>query len=168
MIQISPRSRRVLALRAGRVIAAVAVACGAVAVTATAASAAQSCNGGVEYGSCIDITEIGTTDLHRVHLGIDVYMSRQDAQAIIDRPGEEFSATLMGDDPAYDNALINVPVTWSAAGDGGLSAEFDINALQGYWLNEDWGQDEVYARIRLWDPRSGLRTFTTPVVYGYY
>jgi hypothetical protein len=100
-------------------------------------------------------------------------MSRQDAQAIIDSPGEEFSAKIYGDDPVWDNAQVSVPVTWSAAWDGGLSAEMDMVATFAQ-LNEDDGYfdgyiDELYGQIRLFDPRTQrTRTFTSKVISGYY
>lgn len=166
MIQNSHRSRRVRAHRAGGVIAAVGVALGALVVTASAASADQSCRSGVGYVNCIDITQSAIIPpSYRVHFGIDVHMSRQDAEAIL-AGGGGFSATLMGDDYWYDNALKIVPVTWQAAGDGSLSAEFDTDVPRSL-LNEDWdGRDEVYGRIRLYDPRTRTTsTFTTNVLY---
>ena len=166
MIQISPRYRKILAHRAGPSIGAVAIAFGAVAATASAASAEQTCKVAPGYVNCFSITPMENND-YAVHLGIDVHMSRQDAQNIIDAPGEEFSAKVFGDDWNWDNALFNVPVTWSAAGDSGLSAEFDI-VVDGSTLDEDWeGTDELYGRITLFDPRGGEdRTFTTNVLTG--
>jgi hypothetical protein len=164
MAYISRRHHTTLAHRMGRAVGAVAIASAAVAATASAASADQDCNGDDHFSSCILITSTGNND-YAVHLGIDVYMSRQDAQSFIDNPGEEFSAKMYGDDPHWDNFLFYLPVTWSAAWDGGLSAEFDV-VVDGSALDEDWeGDDEVYARIGLFDPRSGeTRYFNTDVV----
>jgi hypothetical protein len=99
-------------------------------------------------------------------------MSQQDAQAIIDSPGEEFSATIFGDDPSYDNAIVAIPVTWSAAWEGGLSAESDYVATF-MQLNEDDSYfdnfDDLYVRIRLYDPRLNvIRTYYTSTLHGYY
>jgi hypothetical protein len=155
-------------MRGRRVAAVVAVAFATVALTATTASAQSACRSQVGSVNCFSIDPVGNGD-YKVHLGIDVDMSRADAQTFIDHPGEEFSAKLYGDDPVWDNALKNVPVTWSAAWDGGLSAEFDV-VLDRRVLDEDSdGRDELYSLIRLWDPRTNTtRTFTTNVLTGSY
>jgi hypothetical protein len=158
-----------------------AVAAGLVAVTAFAtllvgsASADMTCKSGNGAVNCFSTEPSGDWTLRdwHVHIGIDVTMSQQDAQAIIDSPGEEFSAKVIADDPSFDNFLFYVPVTWSASWAGGLSAEFDI-VVDGSRLNEDDGWfegwlDEVYAKISLYDPRSGVtRTWTTNVIVQYY
>jgi hypothetical protein len=46
--------------------------------------------------------------------------AQQDAQNIIDAPGEAFSATLYGEDTFFDDTLKQIPVTWSSAWEGGL------------------------------------------------
>ncbi|MBO3751831.1 hypothetical protein J5X84_37670 [Streptosporangiaceae bacterium NEAU-GS5] len=108
-----------------------------------------------------------------VHLGIDIHMSRNDAEAILNAPGDELRAKIIGDDPVFDNSLVSVPITWALPGDNGISAEFDINVP---WstLNEDDGYfdgyiDDLFGRITLTDPRNGsTRTFTSPTIHGYY
>ncbi|HET7475129.1 MAG TPA: hypothetical protein VFJ97_03790 [Dermatophilaceae bacterium] len=154
--------------RIRRMVAASAVAVGTIAATATVAAADESCTSGTGYVTCFSVTDVGNND-YAIHIGIDVEMSQQDAQTFIDHPGEEFSGTMMGEDYIWDNALFDIPVTWSAAWEGGLSAEFDV-VVDGSQLNEDWeGEDEVYGRVRLWDPRTGdTRTFTTDVFSHYY
>jgi hypothetical protein len=158
--------------RAGRVAVAVLVACGAMAVLAGPASAEQRCRSGPGYVTCFSLERMNNTNI-AVHIGIDVHMSQEDAQAIINAPGEEFSAKVFGDDEFFDNALINVPVTWSAAGTEGLSAEFDTVASWAQ-LDEDnsyWSGyvDELYASIKLVDPRTTVvRTFNTAIITGYY
>jgi hypothetical protein len=127
----------------------------------------------VQYFTCLTLAH-HTSGLIDVHIGIDVYMSQQDAQAIINySPGEEFSAKIFGDDPSYDNALINVPVTGVSAWEGGLSADFhSVATFQ--QLNEDNGYfdgyvDELYGRISLYDGRwNRTRTFYTSTISGYY
>ncbi|SDJ06301.1 hypothetical protein [Nonomuraea jiangxiensis] len=132
----------------------------------------NTCTGGTGHTICFSLDRQDDGNI-AVHLGIDVAMSRADAQAIIDHPGEEFSAKIFGDDPVYDNGLVSVPVTWSAAWDGGLSAEFDRVATFAQ-LNEDDGYfdgyiDELYGRIELVDFRSGqTRGFNSAVITGYY
>ncbi|WP_219471837.1 hypothetical protein [Nonomuraea rhizosphaerae] len=130
------------------------------------------CNSGTGFALCFSLDRLDDGNIN-VHLGIDVHMSRADAQAIIDGPGEEFSAKIIGQDPAFDNSLVSVPVTWSSAWDGGLSAEFDRVATWSQ-LNEDDGYfdgyiDELFGRIVLRDPRNGqTRTFNSALITGYY
>lgn len=158
--------------RLGRAAAVLALAGGTIGAMASPASAEQTCNSGTGYVVCFDLTRLPDGNI-AVHLGIDITMSRQDAQAIIDSPGEEFSAKIYGDDPVWDNAQVSVPVTWSNAWDGGLSAEFDMVATFAQ-LNEDDGYfdgyiDELYGQIKLWDPRyNRTRTFTSNNITGYY
>jgi len=166
-------TRRARAARAGAIAAAATLlAAGASVATAGPAAADQVCNSGTGYVTCFSLTRLDDGTI-AVHLGIDVTMSRADAQAIIDSPGEEFSASIVGQDPAFDNTQMTVPVTWSQAWDGGLSAEMDAIATF-QQLNEDDGffdgyLDELFGRIKLRDPRTQrTRTFTTRVITGYY
>jgi len=163
----SPIRRRLAAA-----VGAVAVTAGAVALTASPASAHQVCRAAPGHVICLSTTPMANRDF-AVHLGIDIHMSQADAQAIINAPGEELSAKIWADDPVYDNGLFSVPVTWSAAGEIGLSAEFDI-VVDGEALDEDDGWfegrlDEVYGVITLRDPRTGVvRSFTSPVESHYF
>ncbi len=169
MIQTKPRKRTWLPGRLVRVTLAAVIAVGALVVGATSASAAQSCRGvSGSHAICISVEPIGNND-YAVHIGIDVNMSRQDAEAILAPPGDEFLAKLYGDDTWFDNFLKYVPLTNSWAWDGGLSAEFD-GVVDGCVLDEDWdGGDEVYGRVFLTDHRSGAtRTFDTSVFTGSY
>jgi hypothetical protein len=166
--------KRLIGKRIAPAVAAMAVTGGAVATMTTPASAYwdQVCDSRSTHITCISINPGGSKHF-MVHIGIDIYMSRADAQAIIDAYGEEFSAKVIADDPVYDNALFNMPVTWSAAGDHGLSAEFDLDVWSSQ-LNEDNGffegyLDEVYANIKLYDPRTGVtRTYRTANNVGYF
>ena len=158
MSQTRSKLRRALARRIVPAVASVGIAAGGIgafASTASAATAHETC-GGVGYNECFSITPLGNS-VYSVHIGIDVYMSPQDAQAFIDHPGEEFYAKVMGDDSVWDNFLFYVPVSWSAAGPDALSAEFDV-VVAGSLLNEDVpGADELYARVGLTDPGPGSR-----------
>ncbi len=169
MIQTKPNKRRLLRGRMVRVTVAAVLAVGALVAGATSASAKESCTG-VEgsHSICLSIEPIGNND-YAVHIGIDVYMSRQDAQDILEPPGDEVWAKLYGDDSWYDNFLKYVPLSWSAASDGGLSAEFD-GVVDGCVLDEDYGgRDEVYGRVFLYDHRSGVtRSFDTDVISDYF
>lgn len=115
------------------------------------------------YTICFSITDITNGPHFTVHIGIDVAMSQQAAQDIINAPGEEFSAKLYGDDPLFDNAVKSIWVTSSWAWEGGLSAEFDVGILAEQ-LDEDsdGGTDELYGLVKLYVPDSGVtRTFQT-------
>ena len=170
MIQITPRRRKV-----GRLIrtaiGAFAITGGTLAVTAGSASAwslPQACSGQPQANACLDGY---TYDPYvQVHVGIDVWMSHQDALAILAQPGNAFSAALYGDDGSAQ-FLVGLPLTWEAAGDANISAEFDMLVPRSQ-LNEDPGgwprpnRDEVFARVSLYDARTGLtRTFETPRWY---
>ena len=93
-----------------------------------------------------------------VRVGLDVAMSEADAHAFIAHPGEEASVKLYGDDEWYDNFVAYVPVdapTWPQPWAGGYSVEF-FSQLSCSTLNEDWGEDDIYARITFEDFRTGL------------
>jgi hypothetical protein len=142
-------------------IAVVLVACGVMAVSATMASAEGKCSGGGSHDICFYITPDGN-GLYDVHVGIDINIGRLDAEAILAQPREHIDAWAIGDD-WFDNAEFRIPLTWIAAGDNGLSAEFDIKVPYAA-LDEDPGPsdgDELYARVRLYDNRTSTRTFTS-------
>jgi hypothetical protein len=187
------RSQRV-AGRLGRFLVALALTVGALAAVAAPAQAecwlsednfvltCHECRHGtgywypltqyVQYFTCLTLDH-HSSGIIDVHIGIEVFMSQQDAQAIINySPGEEFSAKIFGDDQWYDNALINVPVTQSGVFAGGLFADFDYVATFEQ-LNEDSGYgdnfDELYGRISLYDGRwNRIRSFHTSTIGGYY
>ena len=117
---------------------------------------------------CLYIEKPNATERrYNVRATIDVKMSRADAQAIIDAPGDPFTAAMWGDDPSNNDYLFGVPlVTLSASDASGLSATFTAN-VRGESLDEDDSigdrGDEVWAKIIFRDPRSGQpRTFDTP------
>jgi hypothetical protein len=159
--------------RAIGAVGALLLAASAVAVTASAASAQMACHWPPEGGSntCLTIVALGN-DVYSIHVGIDVHMSQQEAQAIIDaNGGAPFGALIMADDEGYDTtSMFEVPATWVVAGEGGLSAEFDLQVGSDA-LNEDKdGRDEVYARVILYDPRyyPTPRIFESGQIAGYW
>ncbi|MGC7097345.1 hypothetical protein ACPZ19_21940 [Amycolatopsis lurida] len=148
--------------RVGSTLIVTAITLGTVTATATGASAALSVCRVVPNVSdtCLRVTYIGGHD-YAVHVGIDVYMSQADAEAIVAGPGNAFlPAILVGDDPgtASDDDLAQLPLTGEVAGSDHLAAEF-YAIVRDTVLNEDSSSgetDELYARIRYVDPRDGL------------
>lgn len=153
MTKFGSRYRKILAHRARRAILVVAMVLGTFAVSTGAASADTSkCPPPTGYATCFELTERSVD--YVVYVGIDIYMTRQQAEDLISPPGEEFSAKVWGIDPVWDNALFNLPVIRSWASDGGLSAEFQLTVTKN-WLDEDWdGEDELQGRVRLYDHRN--------------
>jgi hypothetical protein len=91
-------------------IAAVAV-CGAVALTAVPASAAQTCTGKTDSNLCFSINQ-RADGLFDVHVGIDVHMPLDEAQEYVDDVGEPpFTVWIRGDDGKPDRNLFSVPLT---------------------------------------------------------
>jgi hypothetical protein len=164
-----------------QILTSTVAAAAALAMTATPALAAPSpsasalprqvCRGdGFGSSWCLFI-ERTTNGEFRVHLGIDVFMSRGDAQAIIDAPGDPFSARLIGRDsfPDTDDNLFNVPITILGAADGiGLSSDFDT-VVGAQFLNEDNVPgnrgDEAFGKITFRNPLTKrTSTFDTPEI----
>jgi hypothetical protein len=137
-------------------------ALGMMTVMSGAALADAGCSSGSKHVICFSIVPAGG-DQYDVHVGIDIKMSRADAQAIIDQVGDPADAWAMGDD-WFDNAEFNIPLTWAAAGPDGFSAEFDIRVPYAALDEDSDGGDELYARVRLFDQRHGTRTFTSPTL----
>jgi hypothetical protein len=158
----------------GITVAALGIMAGSTVAGATGASAAGvgelTCKSEADrYNICFSITRIGVGSSFAVHVGIDVHMSQQDAENIINAPGQEFSAKIWADDPIWDNALKNIPVTWVAAGPEGLGAEFDT-VMTSHELDEDSdGGDELYSVVKLYIPSTGdTRSFTSHNVNGRF
>jgi hypothetical protein len=132
------------------------------AMPATAAGLGeQSCTPLAGPGNLCILASRGAADQVLVHIGIDLAMSQATAQQIIDLPGEEFTVVLFGADTPPgnpDDTLAVVPMSWDSAWSGGLSAEFDVFVDRSV-LDEDSGQDEVYAVVVL--RGTTTRTFLT-------
>ena len=156
-------------------LGALVIALSALALTASAASATMACNYPPGSNTCLTIESLGNR-WYAVKIGIDIYMTRQEAQALIDwarvcwpQPCGLFTTRLFGDDSGGDPYLLTVPMSWVAAGEGGLSAEFDL-VVYSTRLNEDTdGRDELYAMVRMTDYDTGTSwAFTSGLVVGYY
>lgn len=150
--------------RMGRFGALTLAALGVMTVTSGVAEAKSTCSSGDKHTICFSINKIGA-DLYAVHTGIDVKMSRADAEAIIAQPGNPFDDWAMGAD-WFDNAEFNIPLTWVRATDNGLSAEFDINVPYNALDEDPDGGDELYARVRLFDQRTSTRTFKSKELHS--
>ena len=170
MIRALHRRGSALARRVVPALAGLAIVPGAIMLTGSAASAdGPACHYDSQRNACLWITETwpGSGE-YAVHIGIDVYMSQQQAQDIIDRGGT-LSAKVMGDDPSYDDLLFHLDVMSMGAVPHGLSAEFRTSRVPGSWLDEDWeGRDEVYATVVLTNPGRSPRSFSTGQLTGYF
>jgi hypothetical protein len=109
-----------------------------------------------------------------LHVGIDVQMSRQAAQALIAaKGGHPFGVVLMAhdhDNPDDDTSgLVELTeLTPPVAGEQGLSAEFH-EFISKQRIDEDRGDesDEVYVRVELSDPSvPGPRRFRSGIITG--
>ena len=152
--------------RVAQLVTALAIVAGLGVATAGTAAAANvgewACNYDSSRNTCLYIANLGD---HRyaVHVGIDVHMSQQDAQNIVDS-GFVPWADLWGDDGSAGvgshGYLTSIPITGIWANSGGLSAEFDIQVGQEL-LNEDKNKndaDEIVAFVHRYDP-SANRTY---------
>jgi hypothetical protein len=73
-----------------------------------------------------------------------------------------YGVELFGDDPYLDSWITyrkNLPVK----PDGSFFNEFPMDAGS---LNEDWGQDEIYAKATYWEPTRKTVVLKTNVVSG--
>jgi len=156
------RARRILTA-AGAVLAT-GVTLAATNSPALAWSLPTVCSGQQAANACLSGYTPGN-HMIQVHVGIDVYMSRQDADAILAQPGNAFSARMWGADPSFDDWLdAPLTLTWEASWDGGISAEFDT-LVPAWKLDEDDSffdnKDDLFARVTLHDFRFGSRSFDT-------
>jgi len=142
-------------------IAALAIVTGMSVATAGTASAANvgewACDYNSYHNSCLYIANLGG-NMYSVHVGIDIYMSQQDAQNIINS-GFRPTAALYGDDGSL-NYRTTIPLTGNpTAWSGGYSDEFD-KVVSGSLLNEDDdGVDEIIAKVSQYFP-AAQRTVT--------
>jgi hypothetical protein len=148
--------RATMRRRLVQVVAALAIVTGlsvATAGTAVAANVGEwACDYDDHHNACLYITNLGD-NMYLVHVGVDIYMTQQDAQNIINS-GFLPTATLYGDDGSSLSFVTTVPLAGSpTAWSGGYSAEFDT-VVSGSQLDEDDGVDEIVAKVRQWIPAS--------------
>ena len=175
MTSTNPGARNRVKRHLLRALGAIMAPAAAIVVMAVPASAAplQACSGLTTSNSCLTI-ELRDDGNYDVSLGIDFYMSQQDAQAVIDAPGSPFTAKVVGVDSHSDlpQNLFSVPlVRLGASAQFGLSADF-TTVVSPALLNEDDEEgnrvDDVQGVIRLVDARFGSRTFNTPEIHAIF
>ncbi|PRY44787.1 hypothetical protein [Umezawaea tangerina] len=131
-------------------LVALSMVVGAVGTTAGTASAAQTCTGATDANLCLWIDGVGNGNF-RVHVGIDVHISRADAQEYIDDAGDPFTVWIRGNDNGPNEFLFSLPMTAIGASDeSGLSGDFEL-VVPATSLNEDSGTDEIVAVVTLTD-----------------
>ncbi|TWP47306.1 hypothetical protein FKR81_33200 [Lentzea tibetensis] len=132
---------------------AAAMTLGTIGLTAGPASAERTCTGARDANLCLTIEGLGN-GFYRVHVGIDVHMSFEEAQEYIDDPGDPLTAVIRGDDSGrLAELLFGLPLVHLGADpEFGLGADFDT-IVPGRLLDEDRGadQDEVRAVVTLTD-----------------
>jgi hypothetical protein len=101
------------------------------------------------------------------HVGIDVYMAERYGREIL-ACGPEFAASLWGDDGARgpdssDDHIrdLDLQPGWPIADSTGIAAEFIGPGLDSSDLDEDDGDDQIYARVSFYDCYGQRRDFTT-------
>jgi hypothetical protein len=121
----------------------------------------------VSFNACLDLEPIGLSDLNNAHVGLDVLMPEQYGREILQCPGNGyFAASLWGDDGggSSDDFIRNLVLSpgWPAGGTSGIGAEFIGADIRPNELDEDDGEDEVYAKISFYDCHTGItREFRT-------
>jgi len=107
-----------------------------------------------------------------VRIGINIFMSPQDAQAILDCPGQNLHATLWGSDSFSDDYLTEIALNRTGVYAGPDTSYLDVEFLDNvdtHVLDEDWGNDEIFGRVQMHDCRSGQnRYFYTFEITGNY
>jgi hypothetical protein len=179
LLRLGHRYRTTLMGRGLQVVLAMGIAVGATLASPGVASATdtgvRSCRSDAGHIDCFEITWAGGHGFH-IYVGIDVYMSRQDAEALAAQPSSAF-AYIRASDTGPDNTLFALRPTRIEAWDRGLAAEWDTRlynsgGLPAERLDEDsWPDegDEVYALIKLYDARTGTyRTWETNIVNEYF
>ena len=83
--------------------------------------------------------------------------------------GVDIAVRLWGEDEWYDDLLVG-PVIGTMDGDF-LPGPFTVSfTVSGSTLNEDWGRDELYAGVRIYNRSTGqqVQTAETNRLYGYW
>jgi hypothetical protein len=165
----SHRARSSRALAAGLAIFAISMLAGA----PRAFAQGPACNGDRASNSCLTIAALPPYWVaSNVTVGIDVAMPAYYAREVLDC-GPTFRSQLWGDDGggSADDRIGSVWVTdgWPIADANGISAEFGLNGILTNDMNEDDGEDELYARISFYDCHTGeTRFFRTGTIHSEF
>jgi hypothetical protein len=162
------RSRPLQAVAA--VLAMLAVSL--VAAAPRAAASEQNCNSGDRvFVACLRFDYQGY-GWYNAHVGLDMTLPPQYGAEIV-ACGADLKASLWGDDGggSSDDHIRDFVVTpgWPVATSTGFFADLYTLNISGTDLDEDDGEDELYARVSYWDCHTGLtRSFRTGILWGYY
>ena len=156
-------------LRALTVVFAIAGAAFAIA-TPRASALGPNCNyDGWSFNACLSLTGSTSYFYWDAHVGIDVKLPEQYGREVL-ACGADFRASLWGDDGGSgDDFIRNLILSpgWPAAGPDGIGAEFTARLIDSADLDEDDGNDEVYARVSFRDCHTGfIRNFRTGAFTG--
>jgi hypothetical protein len=149
------------------------LAVAAVALTAAPKASAdvpQYCHSDQSSNACLYWTYLGY-GWRDANVGLDVQLPEQYAREII-ACGADFRAEIRGDDgKGVNNPILrrmSLKPGWPIADANGLSVEFFQHGLKDE-LDEDDGEDEVYASISYYDCHTRQRVpFTTGVEKGEF
>jgi hypothetical protein len=150
------------------------LACAGLALSATAshASVEQACNfDGKSFNACLNLDYRGY-GWYNADVGVDVKLPAQYAREIVEC-GADPAASLWGDDGggSADDYLRDFVLTpgWPSANALGFSMDLYTQSINSRELDEDDGQDEIYAKVSYWDCHTGgTRTFRTGTIRGEF
>jgi len=140
--------------------AVLAVSGGAlIATSSPAAAAEQHCNYNANFNACLTLTYKGFF-WYDATVGLDVHMSQQYAQWLVDCP-HVVRSTIWGDDGGSNRSRIRDLVLspgWPGAGPDGYGVEMYTININADELNEDGDddRDEFYATIQYLDCMTGF------------
>jgi hypothetical protein len=164
-----------------RALAALAAALGILAATSLAAAAPASavdgphCKHDQFSNACLTFDGSRAGRGWDAYVGIDVYMSEQYAREVL-ACDENFRASLWGDDgargPSSDDDHIrdlDIQPGWPRADSTGIAVEFISRDIDTSELDEDDGDDQIYARVAFDDCNKGeRRNYITGYSVFYY
>jgi hypothetical protein len=157
MNKIASRIRRTIAVAAA---AAAVLSVGLPATSADASVGSMTAN--------LRVTPVeGQPGYQWVHVYGQVNMTRAEAQDLINRH-YNVVIRLWGDDPSSDDLLMGPYTPVVSAEYFGLHYSV-AHKVPNSLLNEDWGEDDLYAGVRLVQPNTvTLRSAESNRVWGYF
>jgi hypothetical protein len=157
--------RKLVTLTSGLVLASVTAIGGAGAASAATPGAAAGGLGQPVHSASV-ATSAGYATLYVYDFNDGNYWITVSGKAnLASVPPGNMYITLYADDTWFDDHIYNTG--WlSTNADGSFYIEFPLGYSA---LDEDWGQDEVYAKVRAWNtPGGGNVTLTTNTVSGSF